>query len=102
MFFFKLTNKTLNQCCSILTLGNVWRFPTLAYENGGGSFFIAYFILLLLIGKPMYYMELVLGQFAQRGPVGIWKMCPLGNFDNILKKSAPLKNAIIDKNALEF
>lgn len=59
-------------------IGNVWRFPTLAYENGGGSFLIPYFILLLLIGKPMYYMELALGQFAQRGPVGVWKMCPLG------------------------
>lgn len=59
-------------------IGNVWRFPTLAYENGGGSFLIPYFILLLLIGKPMYYMELALGQFAQRGPLAVWKMCPLG------------------------
>jgi len=59
-------------------IGNVWRFPTLAYENGGGSFLIPYFILLLFIGKPMYYMELALGQFAQRGPVSVWKLCPLG------------------------
>lgn len=59
-------------------IGNVWRFPTLAFENGGGSFLIPYFILLLLIGKPMYYMELALGQFTQRGPVGVWNLCPLG------------------------
>ena len=59
-------------------IGNVWRFPTLAYENGGGSFFIAYFILLIVIGKPMYYMELALGQFAQRGPVSVWKLNPIG------------------------
>ena len=26
----------------------------------------------------MYYMELALGQFAQRGPVSVWKLCPLG------------------------
>ena len=38
---------------------------------------IPYFILLLLIGKPMYYMELALGQFAQRGPVAIWRLNPL-------------------------
>ena len=59
-------------------IGNVWRFPKLAYENGGASFLIPYFVILLLIGKPMYYLELALGQFAQRGPIKIWKMCPLG------------------------
>ena len=26
----------------------------------------------------MYYMELALGQFAQRGPVSVWRLCPLG------------------------
>merc|ERR1711971_411401 len=31
-----------------------------------------------LIGKPMYYLELALGQFSQRGPVKIWNMLPLG------------------------
>jgi len=59
-------------------IGNVWRFPRLAYENGGGSFLIPYFIILFLIGKPMYYLELALGQFSQRGPVKLWNMLPLG------------------------
>ena len=63
---------------SLTFSGNVWRFPSLAYGNGGGSFLICYFTLLLFIGKPMYYMELALGQFTQRGPVAIWSMCPLG------------------------
>ena len=56
----------------------MWRFPKLAYENGGGSFLIPYFVILFIIGKPMYYLELALGQFSQRGPVKLWNLCPFG------------------------
>ena len=35
------------------------------YRNGGASFLIPYFVILILIGKPMYYLELALGQFSQ-------------------------------------
>lgn len=60
-------------------LGNVWRFPFLAYENGGGAFLIPYIIILIFIGKPMYFMEAALGQFAQVGPVAMWReMLPAG------------------------
>ncbi|XP_049308962.1 sodium-dependent nutrient amino acid transporter 1 [Bactrocera dorsalis] len=58
-------------------LGNVWRFPFIALENGGGAFVIPYVIVLLLIGRPVYYMEVLIGQFASRGAVGVFDMAPI-------------------------
>ncbi|EFP12022.1 CRE-MOD-5 protein [Caenorhabditis remanei] len=59
-------------------LGNIWRFPSVCYKHGGGAFLIPYFIMLMVGGLPMFYMELVLGQFHRAGCVSIWrKVCPL-------------------------
>jgi len=57
-------------------LGNVWRFPFTAYKNGGGAFLIPYIVVLFLIGKPIYYMEMALGQFVSGGPVKVWALSP--------------------------
>lgn len=51
-------------------LGNVWRFPYLAYENGGGSFFIAYIVCLALIGLPFLILECGMGQTTGRSAPG--------------------------------
>ncbi|XP_058830523.1 sodium-dependent nutrient amino acid transporter 1-like isoform X2 [Topomyia yanbarensis] len=58
-------------------LGNVWRFPFIALENGGGAFVIPYIIVLLLVGKPVYYMEMIIGQFSSRGSVKIYDCAPI-------------------------
>ncbi|KAJ9576849.1 hypothetical protein L9F63_006623, partial [Diploptera punctata] len=57
-------------------LGNVWRFPFTAFNNGGGAFLIPYIVVLLVIGKPIYYMEMALGQFISGGPVKAWNISP--------------------------
>lgn len=57
-------------------LGNVWRFPFTAYENGGGAFLIPYLIVLMFIGRPLYFLELAIGQFSSSGSVKVWNMVP--------------------------
>ncbi|RNA09092.1 sodium- and chloride-dependent glycine transporter 1-like [Brachionus plicatilis] len=58
-------------------LGNVWRFPYLCYRNGGGVFFIPYFIFMFLVGIPLVFLELGVGQFTSNGPLTSWKMVPI-------------------------
>jgi solute carrier family 6 (neurotransmitter transporter, glycine) member 5/9 len=48
----------------------------LALENGGGAFVIPYLIVLLLVGKPVYFLEMVVGQFSSRGSVKVFDCVP--------------------------
>ncbi len=46
---------------SAVGLGNIWRFPAVAYENGGGAFFIPYLFALLTAGIPILVLEFTMG-----------------------------------------
>ena len=54
---------------SAIGLGNVWRFPSVAGQNGGAWFVAMYLLSLLLIGLPVLVMEFAVGRAAQRSIV---------------------------------
>jgi len=59
-------------------LTNVWRFPYMAYEYGGGPFIVPYLLMLILLGLPTLYLELSVGLITQGGSVeALYKICPL-------------------------
>jgi NSS family neurotransmitter:Na+ symporter len=55
---------------SAIGLGNIWRFPYVAGENGGGAFVLVYIVFVVIIGLPYMFAELALGRSVQRNPVG--------------------------------
>ncbi|XP_077358759.1 sodium-dependent neutral amino acid transporter B(0)AT2-like [Festucalex cinctus] len=54
-------------------LGNVWRFPYLCHQNGGGSFLLLYVLMMLVVGIPLFFLELAAGQAIRQGSIGVWK-----------------------------
>ncbi|KAI4826539.1 hypothetical protein KUCAC02_029985 [Chaenocephalus aceratus] len=58
-------------------LGNIWRFPYLVYKNGGGAFLIPYFVMLVVTGIPLFFLESAFGQFCSQGPINIWRSVPI-------------------------
>ncbi|CAI2365592.1 unnamed protein product [Moneuplotes crassus] len=51
---------------SAVGYGNIWRFPSVLFNNGGGVFFIPYFICIFIIVFPLYYLECSYGQLFKK------------------------------------
>jgi len=58
---------------SAIGLGNIWRFPYVAGQNGGGAFLLIYLFFIAAIGIPVMMSEFVIGRSAQLNPVGAFK-----------------------------
>ena len=50
-------------------IGNVWRFPYVAGQNGGGLFVLLYLIFLVIMGLPVLTMELAVGRASRKSAV---------------------------------
>ena len=63
----------LASIAGVIGLGNIWRFPYMAGQNGGGTFVIAYAICIFAIGVPLTVLEASAGKYVGRGPVGLFR-----------------------------
>ena len=55
---------------SAIGLGNLWKFPFITWENGGGAFVLIYLVCILAVGLPIMMAELLIGRKTQKSPVG--------------------------------
>ncbi|MFK7887619.1 MAG: sodium-dependent transporter [Gammaproteobacteria bacterium] len=54
---------------SAVGLGNIWKFPYIAGENGGGAFVLVYLVCVFAIGLPVMMSEILIGRRGRRNPV---------------------------------
>ncbi len=54
---------------SAVGLGNIWRFPYLTGENGGGAFVLVYLACVILVGIPIMMAEILLGRRGRQSPI---------------------------------
>ena len=55
---------------SAVGLGNIWKFPYITGENGGGMFVLVYLVCIAAVGLPIMIAEVMLGRMTQKSPVG--------------------------------
>lgn len=58
---------------SAVGLGNVWKFPYITGENGGGLFVIIYLVCIVFVGLPIMIGEVMLGRMTKKAPVGAFR-----------------------------
>ncbi|MGN8841937.1 sodium-dependent transporter [Niallia sp. HCP3S3_B10] len=60
---------------SAVGLGNIWRFPAVAYANGGGAFFLPYLFAIITAGIPILILEFTIGQkFRGSAPLSLFRL----------------------------
>ncbi|MCB2411953.1 sodium-dependent transporter [Demequina sp. TTPB684] len=69
------TGFILSAIGSAVGLGNIWRFPGVAYENGGGAFLIPYLVALITAGIPILFLDYAIGhRFRGSAPLALRRL----------------------------
>ncbi len=85
----------LSAGCAI-GIGNVWKFPYMVGQYGGGAFVVVYLLCLVLLGVPVMTMEFALGRASQKSPVRIYhELAPKGSKWHIHGYAAMVGNYIL-------
>jgi neurotransmitter:Na+ symporter, NSS family len=63
----------LSMAAAAVGLGNLWRFPYMVGENGGGAFIAAYLLALVVVALPIMMLEVAAGRLAQGSVVGTYR-----------------------------
>lgn len=58
---------------SAIGLGNIWRFPMVTAEGGGGAFVLVYIFCVALVGLPVMLAEMVVGRAGEKNPIGAFR-----------------------------
>jgi len=58
---------------SAVGLGNIWRFPAVAYDNGGGAFILPYLVALLTAGIPLLFLDYAIGHRWRGSAPAAWR-----------------------------
>ncbi len=59
---------------SAVGLGNIWKFPYIAGQNGGGAFVLVYLVCVVVIGMPVMMSEILIGRRGRRNPVATMQL----------------------------
>ena len=63
---------------SAVGLGNIWKFPYIAGENGGGAFVIVYLLCIVAIGVPIMIAEVMIGRHGRQSPINTMRSIAIG------------------------
>ena len=59
---------------SAVGLGNIWKFPYIVGENGGGAFVLVYLVCVVMIGMPVMMSEILIGRRGRRNPIATMEL----------------------------